>query len=107
MAAVNQVFDQFKPTNIIHLAALQLPFCKADPSVGAQVNVVGTVNIFEAAKRFGIRHVAYASSAAVYGMNEAFYTTLARYGLKLRSLRYKQANEGNAWVYYLDDGAVY
>ena len=36
---------------IIHLAALQLPFCKADPVAGARVNVVGTVNIFEAAKR--------------------------------------------------------
>src|SRR5690242_8198486 len=37
-------------TRIIHLAALQVPFCKATPVLGAQVNVVGTVNIFEAAK---------------------------------------------------------
>ena len=35
---------------IIHLAALQVPFCKADPINGAKVNVVGTVNVFEAAR---------------------------------------------------------
>ena len=29
---------------IIHLAALQVPFCRANPSLGARVNVTGTVN---------------------------------------------------------------
>ena len=29
-------------------AALQVPFCRADPPRGALVNVVGTVNVFEA-----------------------------------------------------------
>ena len=37
--------------NVIHLAALQVPFCRADPPLGALVNVVGTVNVFEAVKR--------------------------------------------------------
>ncbi len=35
---------------IIHLAALQVPFCKADPVAGARANVVGTVNVLEAAR---------------------------------------------------------
>ena len=35
----------------IHLAALQVPFCRADPPLGARVNVVGTVNVFEAVAR--------------------------------------------------------
>ena len=38
-------------TNVIHLAALQVPFCRADPPRGALVNVVGTVNVFEAVRR--------------------------------------------------------
>ena len=51
---------------IIHLAALQVPFCKADPVAGAKANVVGTVNVFEAARARGLRRVAYASSIAAH-----------------------------------------
>jgi nucleoside-diphosphate-sugar epimerase len=53
---------------IIHLAALQVPFCKADPVNGARANVVGTVNVLEAARHAGIRRVAYASSIAAHSM---------------------------------------
>ena len=52
---------------IIHLAALQVPFCKADPAAGARANVVGTVNVFEAARHHGLRRLAYASSVAAHG----------------------------------------
>src|SRR5205814_922972 len=47
---VVQVFEAVRPCAVIHLAALQVPFCKADPVAGAKVNVVGTVNVFEAAR---------------------------------------------------------
>src|SRR5439155_1739888 len=40
-------------THIVHLAGLQLPFCAADPPLGAMVNVVGTVNVFEAIRAAG------------------------------------------------------
>ena len=65
---------------------------------GAQVNVTGTVNVFEAAKRHGLAHtVAYASSAAVYDEHgEVAPRTL--YGV------YKVANEGTARIYAADDG---
>jgi nucleoside-diphosphate-sugar epimerase len=52
---------------IIHLAALQIPFCRANPSRGAAVNVTGTVHVFEAARTHGITQIAQASSIAVYG----------------------------------------
>lgn len=45
--AVARCFDVFRPTHVIHLAALQVPFCKADPILGARVNVVGTVVLME------------------------------------------------------------
>src|SRR3972149_9590940 len=37
-------------THVVHLAALQVPFCRADPVRGALVNVVGTVNVLECVK---------------------------------------------------------
>lgn len=95
-------------THIIHLAALQLPFCKADPVAGARVNVVGTVNIFEAAKRIGIKNLVYASSTAVYGTSEEYPDKPLNHDAPLKPRShygvYKQANEGTARVYYRDDG---
>ena len=64
---VEKAFRDSGATHVIHLAALQVPFCRANPSLGASVNVTGTVNIFEAAKAVGLKKVVYASSMAVYG----------------------------------------
>src|SRR5712692_8626183 len=44
------IIDSFGVTNVIHLAGLQVPTCKADPRLGAMVNVVGTINVFEAVR---------------------------------------------------------
>lgn len=108
LKSVENIMSGCGATNVIHLAALQLPFCRANPSLGATVNVVGTVNIFEACKRLQIKRVAYASSTAVYGPLEAYpegpipHDALlyprSHYGV------YKVANEGNARVYWLEDG---
>ncbi|MFC2043546.1 NAD-dependent epimerase/dehydratase family protein [Chloroflexota bacterium] len=102
-----QIFEENYITKVIHLAALQLPFCKANPSLGALVNVVGTINIFEAAKRTGVRHIVYASSGAVYGPKEIYKIDpipheaplfpTSHYGV------YKQANELGAKVYWKND----
>ncbi len=83
---------------IIHLAALQVPFCKADPIAGAKVNVVGTVNIFEAARKQGIKRVAYASSIAAHGAMAGTDTMPTLYGA------YKHCNEQTAKVYSSDWG---
>ncbi|HKQ23659.1 MAG TPA: NAD-dependent epimerase/dehydratase family protein [Burkholderiales bacterium] len=80
---------------IIHLAALQVPFCKADPIGGARVNVVGTVNMFEAARKFGVKRVAYASSIAAHGVFDP-KTMATLYGA------YKFCNEQTARVYAHD-----
>jgi len=96
--------EQSGARRVIHLAGLQVPSCKADPALGALVNVVGTINIFEAARALGLTRVVYASSAAVFGLaDEAVDETvspspLTHYGV------FKQANEGNARVYYADHG---
>jgi nucleoside-diphosphate-sugar epimerase len=108
LAAVEAALASSGATQIIHLAALQVPFCKADPPLGARANVVGTVNLFEAAKRAGVRRLVYASSVAVYGRSEEYgeeplgadapLSPRTHYGV------YKQANEGTARVYWLDNG---
>ena len=95
-------------THIIHLAALQVPFCKANPPVGAAVNVVGTVNVFEAAKAAGIEQIVYASSVAVYGRKDEYPDHLLSHEAPLHPLNhygvFKQANEGTARIYWQDDG---
>jgi nucleoside-diphosphate-sugar epimerase len=95
-------------TRLIHLAALQVPFCKANPVLGAQVNVVGTVNMFEAAKQAGIRQMTYASSVAVYGPKSDYPQRLLPDGASLNPKNlygvYKQANEGTARIYWQDEG---
>ena len=109
MAEVRQALGESGATRILHLAGLQVPFCKADPALGARVNVLGTIHVFEAAAEAGIQRVVYASSAAVYGPPQgstrqrapdesAPTDALTHYGV------YKRANEGNARVYFLDRG---
>jgi nucleoside-diphosphate-sugar epimerase len=85
-------------TAIVHLAALQVPFCKADPVAGAKVNVVGTVNVLEAARKLDIRRLSYASSIAAHGAMEGHGTLPTLYGA------YKYCNEETAKVYSRDWG---
>ena len=59
------MLDDHAITNVIHLAALQVPFCRADPPLGAQVNVTGTVNVFEAVKRRGAGMVAVVYTGSI------------------------------------------
>lgn len=83
---------------IIHLAGLQVPFCKANPAMGARVNVEGSINVLQAARNAGIKRLAYASSTAVHGMPPGGPNLSTLYGA------YKQANEYTAKVYWLDWG---
>lgn len=105
-AAVVSALSASGAERVIHLAGLQVPTCKADPVAGALVNVGGTLNVFEAARKIGIKGVVYASSAAVYGMNDdnvpvdesAQCEPTTHYGV------FKRTNEGNARVYFFDHG---
>lgn len=97
-------------THILHLAGLQAPICRADPILGAKVNVIGTLAVFEAAAalRDQVQRVVYASSAAVHGPAEADSTAPLADAVRLAPLThygaYKVCNELNARVYWLDRG---
>ena len=96
-------------THIVHLAAQLMPHCQAAPVAGAMVNVIGTLNVFEAARHAGrpVR-VVYASSSAVWGPEEAYASGKVSEAEPLKpSTHYgvfKQANEGNARAFYQADG---
>ena len=105
LEAVKRAVAAARPRAIVHLAGLQVPFCRADPALGARVNVLGTIHVFEAALAAGIERVVYASSAAVLGPSEddelpvdehAPCEPVTHYGV------YKRANEGTARVFWLD-----
>ena len=110
LAQIESVLDRHQVTHVIHLAALQIPACRANPPLGAKVNVVGTVNVFEAArKRMGqIESIAYASSIGMFAVGDTNRDGLLRadaeahppslYGV------YKQANEGTARVFWEEAG---
>jgi UDP-glucuronate 4-epimerase len=103
LETVERALDEHEITAVVHLAALQVPFVRADPVLGARVNVVGTTNVLEAVRRRRerIRSLVYASSIAVFGVAG----TLAAddhpgtlYGVT------KRANESTALRYREDYG---
>jgi nucleoside-diphosphate-sugar epimerase len=97
-------------SHLVHLAGLQVPVCRADPILGARVNVLGTLAVFEAVRQAQgqVQRLVYASSAAVFGPPESFppgpladdvpLTPTTHYGF------FKCCNEGNARVYFQDHG---
>ena len=81
------------------------PLAQADPPRGALVNVVGTVNVFEAVKRGDVQGSPTRSSAAAYDRADGIRVAedadghpLNHYGV------HKLANEGAARVYWHDAG---
>jgi len=106
---LNRAVEQERITHIIHLAGLMVPVCKANPRQGAMVNVVGTINIFESAlaHREQVERIVYASSAAVFGPEDFYDGPVPTRAQLLPMTHYgvfKQCNEGNARVYFLDHG---
>ena len=63
-----------KPDAVLHLAAqMDVRKSVADPLFDASVNVLGTLNVLEAARRAGVNRFVFASSGgAIYGEQEAF-----------------------------------
>ena len=89
------VIRQYDISAIIHLAALQVPFCKADPIGSTRVNVMGSINILEAARQENIQRLTYASSVAAPAMGENEYLATL-YGA------HKICGEQMAGVYWQD-----
>lgn len=110
LAALRQALQKHGITHVVHLAGLQVPVCRADPMLGARVNVIGTLAVFEAIRQSQgqVQRLVYASSAAVFGTPEKYkpgslsddvpLVPTTHYGV------FKCCNEGNARIYFQDHG---
>jgi nucleoside-diphosphate-sugar epimerase len=110
LARLRESLETNAITHIVHLAGLQVPTCRADPILGAKVNVLGTLAVFEAVKQLQgqVQRLVYTSSAAVFGPPEHYskdkladdvlLTPSTHYGV------FKCCNEGNARIYQQDNG---
>ena len=60
---------------VFHLAAKNcISDCQLDPVETASINVLGTVNVFEAARKKGVRKIVYSESSALYEGSNIFPT---------------------------------
>jgi nucleoside-diphosphate-sugar epimerase len=110
LAELHKAIQTRQISHLVHLAGLQVPVCRADPILGARVNVVGTLAVFEAARQSQgqVKRLVYASSAAVFGPPEAYPAGQLGDDVPLEPTThygyFKCCNEGNARVYFQDHG---
>jgi UDP-glucose 4-epimerase len=71
-AAVSSAFQTANPEIIIHLAAIHfIPYCNEHPFEASDINIRGTMNILDSAKKVSnLTKVFFASTAAVYPISD-------------------------------------
>jgi UDP-glucuronate 4-epimerase len=100
LEATSRVMIDNRIGKVIHLAALQVPACAANPSLGALVNVVGTTNVLIASRDAELQSpLVYASSVAALSPAGSD-TPSTMYGV------FKRANEGTASRMWEDEGVA-
>ncbi len=68
--AMDQLFEQHRFEIVIHLAAQAgVRYSLKNPRAYIDSNVVGFLHVLEGCRRYGCRHLVYASSSSVYGAN--------------------------------------
>lgn len=97
LAALSTIAERHQIRAIVHLAAMVIPACKADPALGADVNIIGHLNMLEIARRFSIRRFLYTSSIAARPRGELNSPTNL-YGA------YKRCCEDISKIWFLDHG---
>jgi UDP-glucose 4-epimerase len=108
-AAVKSLIRDEGITHVVHLAAVLMPFCQKNPVEGGLINVIGTLNLFEAARDSGREiRIVYASSSAVWGPTDEYGEGALTEDLPVKPAThygvFKAANEGNARVFFASDG---
>lgn len=66
---LEKVFDDFRPEAVFHLAAQASVIVSSEkPSQDVQINVIGTINLLECCKQFGVKKFIFSSTGgAIYG----------------------------------------
>ena len=69
--ALSEVFETHKPRSVVHLAAQAgVRYSLINPKAYMESNAIGFFNILEACRHNDVKHLIYASSSSVYGLNE-------------------------------------
>lgn len=69
---IDELFAQESFDAVIHMGALLSTSVAASPRDGIEVNSIGTLNIFEAARKYGTRRVVWASTSAAFGRRVSY-----------------------------------
>ncbi len=110
LPTLKSALERYSITHVVHLAGLQVPVCRANPILGAKVNVLGTLAVFEAVRESQgrVQRLVYASSAAVFGPPENYPAGRLGDDVPLKPTThygyFKCCNEGNARIYFQDHG---
>lgn len=86
---LDKIFEKTRPSYCVHLAAqTSVGAGMRDPIHDAKTNILGSINVLSACKKYGVKKVIAASSAAVYGVpkdlpirENAITDPLSYYGL--------------------------
>jgi UDP-glucose 4-epimerase len=79
---IEEIIRGNKIETVFHIAGIApLPDCQNSPGEAIGVNVVGTVNILEAARKFGIKKIVFASTTAIYENDKAFPSVESKFEL--------------------------
>ncbi len=65
--ALSAILETYRIDRIVHSAAILARTCQENPTLAVKVNVAGSLNVLEAARRLELARVVVASSIAVYG----------------------------------------
>lgn len=68
------LIKKYNIERIIHLAAPLHPYSDEHPAIATQTSIMGTVNVFEAARLLGVKKVVWASTTGVFGAAQGLIT---------------------------------
>lgn len=69
--SLSELFDEFKPDKVVNLAAQAgVRYSIKNPYAYIESNIVGFMNILECCRHYNVKHLVYASSSSVYGLND-------------------------------------
>ncbi|MGE5378441.1 MAG: NAD-dependent epimerase/dehydratase family protein [Bacteroidota bacterium] len=109
-AGIREVFENERPDFISHHAAQRdVRRSVSEPVFDAQVNIIGSINLIECAREFGVRHFLYISTGgAVYGEPEKLpcdenhpINPICQYGAS------KHTVEHYLYMYHVNYGLTY
>ncbi len=70
--ALQALFEAHRPQRIVHIAAMAgVRYSIEHPHLYESVNVGGTLNLLEMARRYNVENVVFASTSSIYGARQA------------------------------------